>query len=138
MLKGTMKIEKEAFETLEAVAKNGSLFQAYYYWQKDDQDPYSLDDLFDDIWEHSEMALGEILTLYLKGEFEFIPTDSKQYAVILQGVNTVYNYTFMNQTGDIIKTDYPDIVEYMSWEQAHNLPEWTHQFITPKEEILNL
>lgn len=138
MLKGTMKIEKEAFETLKTVADNCSLFQAYYYWQKDNQDPYGLNALFDDIWENSELALGEILTLYLKGEFEFIPTDSKQYAVILRGVNTVYNYTFMNRTGDIMKTDYPEEVEYMTWEQAHNLPDWTHQFITPKEEILNL
>lgn len=133
-----MKIEKEAFETLEKVVKNGALFQAYYQWQKDDVDPYNLNDLFDDIWEHSEDSLGQVLTWYLKGEYEFIPTDSKQYAVILQGVNTVYNYTFMNQTGDIVKTDYPEAVEYMSWEQAHNLPDWAHQFITPKEEILNL
>lgn len=138
MLYGTMKIEKEAFETLEKVVKNGGIFRAYYQWQKGDVDPYNLNDLFNDIWEHSEDSLGQVLTWYLKGEYEFIPTDSKQYAVILQGVNTVFNYTFMNQTGDIIKTDYLEAVECMSWEQAHNLPDWAHQFITPKEEILNL
>lgn len=138
MLKGTLKIEKEVFETLKAVTENGALLHAYYYWQKDSQDPYGLNDLFDDIFEHSVFSVSMVLTMYLKGEFEFIPTDSKQYAVILQGVNTAFNYTFMNQTGDIMKTDYAEEIEYMSWERANNLPDWAYQFITPKEEILNL
>lgn len=138
MLQGTMKIEKEAFEILKTVADNGALLHAYHYWQNDKTDPYGLNDLFDDIFEHSELSVSTVLTMYLRGEFEFIPSDSKQYAVILQGVNTAFNYTFMNQTGDIMKTDYAEEIEYMSWEQAHNLPDWAHQFITPKEEILNL
>lgn len=138
MLKGTLKIEKEAFETLKAVTENGTLLHAYHYWQDDNIDPYGLAELFDDIFSNSDYSVSQVLTWYLKGEYEFIPTDSKQYAVILQGVNTVFNYTFINQTGDIMKTDYAEEIEYMSWEQAHNLPDWAHQFIMPKEEILNL
>lgn len=71
----------------------------------------------------------------MRGEVEVIEQENQNFAVILDGTNPAYNYTFMNQEGRIAVTDYIEEVEFMSWEAIQNLPDWTKPLIKTKEEV---
>lgn len=71
----------------------------------------------------------------MRGEVEIIEKSNQNYAVILDGANTAYNYTFVNQTGQIFNADYLEEIEFMSWEAVQNLPEWVKPIIKTKEEL---
>ena len=136
MIKATFKLTKEQLTALKTCADNGSLFQAYDQYLKDDKkDPWLVNSALDKFWEASAESLSQILTWYLRGEVEIIEQDNQNFAVILDGANTAYNYTFMNQTGVILKADYIEEVEFMSWEAVQNLPDWTKPLIKTKEEL---
>lgn len=136
MIKATFKLTKEQLTALKTCANNGSLFQAYDQYLKDNKDdPWLVNSALDKFWENSAESLSQILTWYLCGEVEIIEESNQNYAVILDGANTAYNYTFMNQTGVILKADYIEEVEFMSWEAVQNLPDWTKPLIKTKEEL---
>lgn len=136
MIKATFKLTKEQLTALKTCADNGSLFQAYQNYVKDDStDPWLVNCVFDKFWETSAESLSQILTWYLRGEVEIIEQDNQNFAVILGGANTAYNYTYMNQTGIVVNTDYIEEVEFMSWEAVQNLPDWTKPLIKTKEEL---
>ena len=136
MIKATFKLTKEQLTALKICADNGSLFQAYDQYLKDDKkDPWLVNSALDKFWETSAESLSQILTWYLRGEVEIIEEENQNFAVILDGVNSIMNYVFMNQTGVILKVDYIEEVEFMSWEAVQNLPDWTKPLIKTKEEL---
>ena len=136
MIKATFKLTKEQLTALKTCADNGSLFQAYQNYVKDDStDPWLVNGALEKFWETSAESLSQILTWYLRGEVEIIEQDNQNFAVILGGANTAYNYTYMNQTGIVVNTDYIEEVEFMSWEAVQNLPDWTKPLIKTKEEL---
>lgn len=136
MIKATFKLTKEQLTALKTCADNGSLFQAYDQYLKDDKkDPWLVNSALDKFWEISAESLSQILTWYLRGEVEIIEQDNQNFAVILDGTNPAYNYTFVNQEGRIALTDYIEEVEFMSWEAIQNLPDWTKPLIKTKEEL---
>lgn len=136
MIKATFKLTKEQLTALKTCADNGSLFQAYDQYLKDDKkDPWLVNSALDKFWETSAESLSQILTWYLRGEVEVIEQENQNFAVILDGTNPAYNYTFMNQEGRITVTDYIEEVEFMSWEAVQNLPNWTKPLIKTKEEV---
>lgn len=136
MIKATFKLTKEQLTALKTCADNGSLFQAYEVYLKDDsKDPWLVNSALDKFWETSAESLSQILTWYLRGEVEIIEQDNQNFAVILDGTNPAYNYTFVNQEGRIALTDYIEEVEFMSWEAVQNLPDWTKPLIKTKEEL---
>lgn len=135
MIKATFKLTKEQLTALKICADNGSLFQAYDVYLKDDsKDPWLVNSALDNFWETSAESLSQILTWYLRGEVEVIGQETQNFAVILDGTNPAFNYTFMNQEGRIAVTDYIEEVEFMSWEAIQNLPDWTKPLIKTKEE----
>lgn len=136
MIKATFKLTKEQLTALKTCADNGSLFQAYQNYVKDGSiDPWLVNGALEKFWETSAESLSQILTWYLSGEVEIIEESNQNYAVILDGANTAYNYTFMNQTGQIFKADYLEEIEFMSWEAVQNLPDWVKPIIKTKEEL---
>lgn len=136
MIKATLKLTKEQLTALKTCADNGSLFQAYDVYLKDDsKDPWLVNSALDKFWETSAESLSQILTWYLRGEVEIIEQENQNFAVILGGTNPAFNYTFMNQEGKIVVTDYIEEVEFMSWEAIQNLPDWTKTLIKTKEEL---
>lgn len=136
MIKATFKLTKEQLTALKTCADNGSLFQAYEVYLKDDsKDPWLVNSALDKFWETSAESLSQILTWFLRGEVEIIEQDNQNFAVILDGTNPAYNYTFVNQEGRIALTDYIEEVEFMSWEAVQNLPDWTKPLIKTKEEL---
>lgn len=136
MIKATFKLTKQQLTALKTCADNGSLFQAYQNYVKDDStDPWLVNSVFDKFWETSAESLSQILTWYLRGEVEIIEEENQNFAVILDGTNPAFNYTFMNQEGRIAVTDYIEEVEFMSWEAIRNLPDWTKPLIKTKEEL---
>lgn len=136
MIKATFKLTKEQLTALKTCADNGSLFQAYQNYVKDDStDPWLVNSVFDKFWETSVESLSQILTWFLRGEVEIIEGENQNFAVILDGTNPAYNYTFMNQEGRIAVTDYIEEVEFMSWEAVQNLPDWVKPLIKTKEEV---
>lgn len=136
MIKATFKLTKEQLTALKTCADNGSLFQAYeVYLKEDSKDPWLVNSVLDKFWETSAESLSQILTWYLRGEVEVIEQENQNFAVILDGTNPAFNYTFMNQEGRIAVTDYIEEVEFMSWEAIQNLPDWTKPLIKIKEEL---
>jgi hypothetical protein len=136
MIKATFKLTKEQLTALKTCADNGSLFQAYQnYVKHDSTDPWLVNSVFDKFWETSAESLSQILTWYLRGEVEIIEEENQNFAVILDGTNPAFNYTFMNQEGRIAVTDYIEEIEFMSWEAVQNLPDWTKPLIKTKEEV---
>lgn len=136
MIKATFKLTKEQLTALKTCADNGSLFQAYLNYVKDDStDPWLVNSALNKFWENSAESISQILTWYLRGEIEIIEEENQNFAVILDGTNPAYNYTFMNQEGRIAVTDYIEEVEFMSWEAVQNLPDWTKPLIKTKEEL---
>ena len=136
MIKATFKLTKEQLTALKTCADNGSLFQAYQNYVKDDStDPWLVNSALEKFWETSKESLSQILTWYLRGEVEIIEESNQNYAVILDGANTAYNYTFVNQTEQIFNADYLEEIEFMSWEAVQNLPEWVKPIIKTKEEL---
>lgn len=136
MIKATFKLTKEQLTALKICADNGSLFQAYEVYLKDDRkDPWLVNSALDEFWETSAESLSQILTWYLRGEVEVIEQENQNFAVILDGTNPAFNYTFMNQVGRIAVTDYIEEVEFMSWEATQNLPDWTKPLIKTREEL---
>ena len=136
MIKATFKLTKEQLTALKICADNGSLFQAYEVYLKDDsKDPWLVNSALDKFWETSAKSLSQILTWYLRGEVEVIEQENQNFAVILDGTNPAFNYTFMNQEGRIAVTDYIEEVEFMSWEATQNLPDWTKPLIKTREEL---
>lgn len=136
MIKATFKLTKEQLTALKTCADNGSLFQAYQNYVKNDStDPWLVNSALDKFWENSAESLSQILTWYLRGEVEIIEQENQNFAVILDGTNPAFNYTFMNQEGRTVLTDYIEEVEFMSWEAVQNLPDWTKPLIKTKEEL---
>ena len=136
MIKATFKLTKEQLTALKTCADNGSLFQAYQNYVKDNStDPWLVNSALDEFWETSAESLSQILTWYLQGEVEIIEEENQNFAVIIDGANPAFNYTFMNQEWRIVVTDYIEEVEFMSWEAVQNLPDWTKPLIKTKEEL---
>lgn len=136
MIKATFKLTKEQLTALKTCADNGSLFQAYQNYVQDySTDPWLVNSALEKFWERSAESLSQILTWYLRGEVEIIEEDNQNFAVILDGTNPAYNYTFMNQEARIALTDYIEEIEFMSWEAVQNLPDWTKPLIKTKEEL---
>lgn len=135
MIKATFKLTKDQLTALKTCADNGSLFQAYLRYLKEEDDVHQVFEAFDAIWNETAESLSQILTWYLQGEVEIIEQENQSFAVILDGANTAYNYTFMNQTGIVVNTDYLEEIEFMSWEAVQNLPDWTKPLIKTKEEL---
>lgn len=136
MIKATFKLTKEQLTALKTCADNGSLFQAYDQYLKDDsKDPWLVNSALDKFWETSAESMSQILTWYLRGEVEIIEEENQNFAVILDGTNPAFNYTFMNQEGRIAVTDYIEEVEFMSWEAVQNLPDWVKPLIKTREEV---
>lgn len=136
MIKATFKLTKEQLTALKTCADNGSLFQAYDNYLRDDsKDPWLVNSALDKFWETCAESLSQVLTWYLRGEVEIIEEENQNFAVILDGTNPAYNYTFMNQEGRIAVTDYIEEVEFMSWDAIQNLPDWVKPIIKTREEV---
>lgn len=136
MIKATFKLTKEQRTALETCADNGSIFQAYDQYLRDDsKDPWLVNEAFDIFWNDSAESLSQVLTWFLRGEIEIIEQENQNYCVILEGTNPAYNYTYMNQEGITIRTDYIEGIEFMSWNAVQNLPDWTKPLIKTREEV---